>query len=156
MGWQNLTTQQTDVIQQHLKFCYGHSQMPEQNLSSKYFSNCLPEMSYTTAFQNSSILLRKQWLHSLCSVCSLWGANHLLYMKIIIRLLRINIDSIRQNPTKIHCHWLIARGKVTFLSHNAIILLLHLYQHLSNIANVLHKSVMETRLVTGRHSFITF
>ncbi len=31
-----------DLIAQHLKCCYGHSEMPEQSLSSKYFSIIAP------------------------------------------------------------------------------------------------------------------
>ncbi len=37
MGQHNLTNQWTDLVAQHLKCCYGHSEMPEQSLSSKYF-----------------------------------------------------------------------------------------------------------------------
>ncbi len=37
MGLHNLTNQQTDLVAQHLK-CFDHSKMPEQSLSSKYFS----------------------------------------------------------------------------------------------------------------------
>ncbi len=76
MGQQNLTNQRTDLIPQHLKCCYGHSEMPEQSLS-KYFYIIASQNCYTTAFTNSSIHLRKQRPHSLCFVCSLWGARNL-------------------------------------------------------------------------------
>uniref|UniRef100_A0A672LSL8 Dedicator of cytokinesis 7 n=1 Tax=Sinocyclocheilus grahami TaxID=75366 RepID=A0A672LSL8_SINGR len=50
MRRQNLTNQWTDLIPQHLKCCYGHSEMHEQSLSSKYFciiasQKCLTRLS---------------------------------------------------------------------------------------------------------------
>ncbi len=36
MGKENLINQQTDLVAQHLKRCFGRSEMPEQSLSSKY------------------------------------------------------------------------------------------------------------------------
>ncbi len=74
MGWHNLTNQRTDLVAQHLKCCYGHSEMPEQSLSKYFCIFCLPEPSYMTVFLNSRHP-RKQWPHSLCFVCSLWGAS---------------------------------------------------------------------------------
>ncbi len=60
-SWHNLTNQQTDFVAQHLKCCYGHSEVPEQSLSSKYFciiasQNGLPRLCSQTA----DIHLRKQ------------------------------------------------------------------------------------------------
>ncbi len=52
MGWQILTNQRTDLVPQHLKCCYGHSEMPEQSLS-KYFCIIASQNCYTTAFPNS-------------------------------------------------------------------------------------------------------
>ncbi len=57
MGRQNLTNQLTDLVPQHLKCCYGHSEMPEQShqsISSKYFciiasQNCLTRLCCQTA-----------------------------------------------------------------------------------------------------------
>ncbi len=61
MGWHNLPNQQPDFVAQHLKCCYGHSEVPEQSLSSKYFciiasQNGLPRLRSQTA----DIHLRKQ------------------------------------------------------------------------------------------------
>ncbi len=50
MGRDNLTNQWTDLIAQHLKCCFGRSEMPEQNSSSKYLRS-----------QTAGIHLRKQW-----------------------------------------------------------------------------------------------
>ncbi len=44
-----------------------------QAIIKVFLYNCLPELSYMTAFPNSSIHLRKQWLHLFCFVCLLWG-----------------------------------------------------------------------------------
>ncbi len=78
MGWQTLTNQWTDLVPQHLK-CYGHSEMPEQSLWSKYLciiasQICLKQLR----FQTAGIHLRKQWPHLFCLVCLLWGANNLI------------------------------------------------------------------------------
>ncbi len=82
-GGHNLMNQRTDLVAQHLKWCYGHTEMPEQRLLSKYFCIIASQNCYTTAFPNSRHP-RKQWSHSLCFVCLFWGTSHLLYMKIII------------------------------------------------------------------------
>ncbi len=54
MGRHNLTNPWTDFVAQHLKCCYGHSEVPEQSLSSKYFciiasQNALPQLRSQTA-----------------------------------------------------------------------------------------------------------
>ncbi len=51
MGRNNLTNQWTDLVAQHLKCCFGHSEMPEQSLSSKYFGIIASQNCFT-------------WLHS--------------------------------------------------------------------------------------------
>ncbi len=58
MGRHNLTNQQTDLILQHLKCCYIHSEMFEQSLSSKFFSiiasqKCLTWLRSQTAASTS-------------------------------------------------------------------------------------------------------
>ncbi len=53
MGRHNLTNQWADLIAQHLKCCYGHSEMPGQSLSSKYFCIIASQNCYMTAFPNS-------------------------------------------------------------------------------------------------------
>ncbi len=78
MVWHNLT-----IVAQHLKCCFGHSEMPEQSLLSKYFCIIARQNCYTTVFPNSRHPW-KQLPHSLCFVCSLWGTNRSLYMKSII------------------------------------------------------------------------
>ncbi len=84
MGRHNLPNQWTGLIAQHLKCCCGHSEMSEQGLLSKFFCIIASQNCYMmTVFQNSRHP-RKQWLHSLCFICSLWGTFNLLYMKIII------------------------------------------------------------------------
>ncbi len=52
MGRQNLTNQCTDLIQ-HLKCCYGRSELPEQSLSSKYFC-IIASQSRVTRLQAST------------------------------------------------------------------------------------------------------
>ncbi len=77
----NLTNQWTDLVAQHLKCGYGHSEMTEQSLSSKYFWiiaswNCLTQQHSQTA----GIQLGKHWPHLLCFVCSFWCASNLLLL----------------------------------------------------------------------------
>ncbi len=72
MGPQNLTNQWTDLIPQHLKCCYDHSEMPEQNLSSKYFciiasQKCLRRLRSQTAAFTSESNDRIHWVSSACS-----------------------------------------------------------------------------------------
>ncbi len=71
MGRDNLTNQQTGVIAQHLKYCYGYSEMIEQSLSSKYF--CI----------STGLQLQKYWPHLLYFVCSLWGTSNLSLIKVL-------------------------------------------------------------------------
>ncbi len=56
MGQHDLTNQQADLIAQLLKCCYGHSEMPGQSLSSKYFCIIASQDCYITAFPNSKHL----------------------------------------------------------------------------------------------------
>ncbi len=57
--------------------CYGHSEMPEESLSSKYFCiitilhDCVPKQQHPPP---------KVMTHLLCLVCSLWGACHLCHI----------------------------------------------------------------------------
>ncbi len=76
MGRKNLTNQQTDVIPQHVKCCYGHFEMPEQSLSSMYFCiivhhDCVPKQQHPPPkAMNAFIVFR--------------GASNLICMNIII------------------------------------------------------------------------
>ncbi len=62
MGRHNLTNRWTDFVAQHLKCCYGHSEVPEQSLSSKYFCIIASQngLSLRMRSQTADIHLRKQ------------------------------------------------------------------------------------------------
>ncbi len=52
--------QWTDLIAQHLKCCFGRSEMPEQNSSSKYFCiivlyDCVPKQQVSTSESNDQL-----------------------------------------------------------------------------------------------------
>ncbi len=71
----NLTNQWTDFAAQHLKCCYGHSEVSRQNLSTKYFciiatQNGLQHLRSQTADIHLRLLTR--------------SASNLLYLRIII------------------------------------------------------------------------
>ncbi len=75
----NLTNQRTDLVVQHLKYCFGCSEMPEQSPSSKYFCiivlhDCVPKQQASTSERSDSIYY----------VCSLWDASNSSYMKMIV------------------------------------------------------------------------
>ncbi len=57
IGWDNLTNQRTDLASQHLKCCFGHSEMPEQILSSKKvcIHDCIPKQQKSTPENNDHI-----------------------------------------------------------------------------------------------------
>ncbi len=60
MGRDNLTNQWTNLVAQHLKSCFGYSEMPEQSLSSKYFCRivlheCVPKQQKSTPESNDYI-----------------------------------------------------------------------------------------------------
>ncbi len=82
MGWDNLTNQRTDLVAQHLKLWLVFSEMPEQSLSSKYFSiivynlTCVPKQQASTSEKNDR--------YELCFICLLWGTSNSSYRKMII------------------------------------------------------------------------
>ncbi len=57
IGWDNLTNQRTDLASHHLKCCFGHSEMPEQILSSKKvcIPDCIPKQQKSTPENNDHI-----------------------------------------------------------------------------------------------------
>ncbi len=80
MGRQNLTNQRTDFFPQHLK-CYDNFEMHEQKSIKVLLYKCLPELLHDCILKKQASITKSNLF---CLVCSLWGASHLLYMKMII------------------------------------------------------------------------
>ncbi len=74
MRQDNLTNQRTDLVHSIYMLFWSFWNAWAKSVVKVFLYNCL------TAFPN----LRKQWLHLLCFVCSLWGASHLSFTKMII------------------------------------------------------------------------
>ncbi len=103
-----------------------------------FLYNCLPEMSYTTAFPNSSICLRKQWPHSLCFICSLWGASNLLYIKLLYSVASTFLSGLYQEVTILFS---LTRWMETVLVHKC-------FMWYSNFVHKLNSQLwMETQLL---------
>ncbi len=73
LRWDNLTNQRTDLIHSICMLLWSFWKAWGKSVIKVFLYNCLTRLCSQTA----GILLRMQWPHLLCYICSLWWANNL-------------------------------------------------------------------------------